>query len=676
MKRNARGVINWLCRIGLVPSVTTLFIWGLVFSYAFARNAVGNTLMDFLVENLGLRYAAVLVNLIDGMSAVFEVVVAHVSEDHQSGRFIVITFCAASYPLGLMLISYGDALYPIIFATVVIALGEAGRKILSDFYSYQLGEKIKNTPPENEREKEYMKELERIQFPLQMELTSDLPKRKHSFMRGFITTRVGLRQLKSKVIDKGGKRIIVTELHKPLNLWNASAKIIGIVIGVFFSGYYDSWATRFMVSSLVMGHAYLGFLCGIFRYYPEEKPTGSPLATIYRVFKEAFRKRGVVYPSSAEGYYSPNGNVEASNDSENPFYYIRENGSSNGKNEDPNDLEDPSGRREDDPEVHLKPRHPSFLLPLDKAAIKINNNQIEERQEEVCTVLQVRDVKSLFFIMPLGLTFFAYSLVSASGNTYFFQQATNLDSKVGHWDVPIVIFLVLQNLVAYVVRFIQKRKQLVGPIWSVAVGMFCSVLCCISAGAVERYRLSMAIGKDPYKDVIPLSIMILTPQFVLLGLMKGFAEDGLRTFVQDRMPESMRKFVDPSIEMLLGIGKFSSIPCAFIFHWWIKDSINNSHLDRYFLILALTSLVFFVIYVCYAKFGLPKLPKFEGTDANEEGNVRTMRKFEEVLEEDEDEILEEGENGEVLEEMVEEEEEEAEEVLEQYEDEIWVEFLS
>ncbi|KAK4268558.1 hypothetical protein QN277_025200 [Acacia crassicarpa] len=652
MKMNDRGVRNWLCRIGLVPSVTTLFIWGLVFSYAFARNAVVKNLIDFLVEYLGLRYAAVLVILIEGMSGVFEVVVAHVTEDQQSGRFIVITFCAASYPLGLMLIWNADGalyLYQTIFATVLIALGEAGIKISSDFHSYQLGEKIKNMPPENERDKEYMKELERIQFPLQMELTSDLPERKHSFMRGFITTRVGVRQLKSKVIDRGGKSIIVTELHKPLNLWNASAKIIGIVIGVFFSGYYVSaWETKFRVSSLVMGHAYLGFLCGIFWYYPEERPTGSPLSTIYRVFKAAFKKRGVVYPSSAEGYYSSNGNVEASNDSENPFY-IRENGSSNGKNEDPNDLE------EVDPEVHLKPRHPSFLLPLDKAAIKINNNQIEERQEEVCTVQQVRDVKSLFFIMPLGLTFFAYSLVSASGNTYFFQQATNLDSKVGLWDVPVIVFLVLHNFVAYVVRFIQRRKQLVGPIWSMAVGMFLSVLCCISAGAVERYRLSMAIGKA-YKDVIRVSIMILTPQFVLLGLMKGFAEDGLRTFVQDRVPESMRKFVDPSIEMLLGIEKLFSIPCAFIFHWWIKDSINNSHLDRYFLMLALLSLVFFGIYVCYAKFMLPKLSKFEGTDANEEGNVRTMREFKEVLEE-----------------IVEEEEEE---VLAEYEEEILEVFLS
>ncbi|KAI9071685.1 hypothetical protein K1719_046358 [Acacia pycnantha] len=534
--------------------------------------------MDFFKDynNLGLRDAAVLVNLKEGMSAAFQVVVTHVTEDHQSGRFIVITSCAASYPLR-------------IFATVLIALGEAGSKILSDFYTYQLGEKIKNMPPENEREKECMKDLERIQFPIHMELTSDLPKRKYSFMRGFITTRVGPRQLKSKVINNGRKRIVVTEIHEPFNLWSASAKIIGTVIGVFFSG-YGGWPKKFMVSSLVMGLAYLGFLCGIFWYYPEERPTGSPLTTIHRVLKEAFRKRAVAHPSSAEG---------------------------------PNDSEDPSGRREDDPEVHLKPRHPSFLLPLDKAAIKINNNQIEERQEEVCTVQQVRDVKSLFLIMPLGLTFFAYSLVSASASTYFVEQADNLYYKVGHLDVPTVSLLVLGDLVADVVRFIQSRKQVVGPIWSMAVGMFCSVLCCISAGVVERYRLSMAD-----EGVFPISIMILTPQFVLQGLMKGFAEDGLRTFVQDRVPEPMRKFVDPSIEMLLGIGKLSSIPCAFIFHWWIKDSINHSHLDWYFLMLASLSLVFFGIYVCYAKFELPKLPKFEGTDANKEGNAWRMRELE------------------------------------------------
>ncbi|XP_028760957.1 protein NRT1/ PTR FAMILY 8.3-like [Neltuma alba] len=424
-----------------------------------------------------------------------------------------------------------------------------------------------------------MEELERIQFPLRMELTSDLTYRK--YMRSF-STRIGPTLLKSKVINRRGKWIIVTKIVVPLNLWSASAQLIAIPIATYFL-LNSRWLIRFLVSSLVMGHAYLGFLSGIFCYYPEERHTSSPLTTIYRVFKAAFRKRRLPYPSSAEAYYysSSDGNIEASsNDSEYPLY-TRENGSSNGSNEGPsNDLEDPFDQRENDQEV--------------------------------------RDAKNLFFIIPLGLSFFAYSLVSASGNTYFVKQTSNLDSKFGSFDVPVIIFFVLQHLAANVVGRIPSRKKVVGPILSIAVGLFCSVLCCIFAGVVVRYRLPKAIGKDPDMDVVPLSIMVVTPQFVLLGLMEGFAEGGLEAFVQDRVPISMRNFVERGIEMLLGIGKFSSILFALIFHWWIKDSINNSHLDLYFLMLASLSFVFIGIYLCCAKFESSKLPKFEGPDTKEE----------------------------------------------------------
>ncbi|XP_054785182.1 protein NRT1/ PTR FAMILY 5.5-like [Prosopis cineraria] len=604
-----RRLIDWL-RNGFVLSKTVPFICGLVLSYSLAQNVVVIVLSDFLEQHRGARDAAALVNFLDGISAVFKVGVTHISEARPAGRLLVIISCAAAYTMGLMLLwvcaSSTFDLSVVIFAIVLTALGIAGKSILADFFRYQLRVKIMKKYTKNN--KKYIEELESIQFPFKVKLTSNILCRKYG--RSF-NTKWGPTQLKSKVIRENRNWAVVTDIVQTPNLWSVAASFAVLFIALYWLGDSGtSWPTRFEVSSLVMGTTYLLFFCGIFYYYPEDRPQISPLTTIYRVFKAAIKKRRESYPSSKAGYYSSNGNDQGFADSEDHFY-----------------------EREDDKKVLLLPRQPSFLSFLDKAAVKNNpDGESGEREgnEEVCTAEQVRDVKSLYFSLPLGFTFFAYSLVSASGNTYFVQQASNLDSKVGNFDVPLVVFFVLKFVVSRVVTSITESprvKEKVKPIWSIAVGMFCSVLCCIAAWLVERQRLSMVKFLIDPDEVISLSIMVLTPQYFLLGLMKGSAEHGLKTFVEDQVPGSMRTFVEPGIEMLLGIGKFSSILFAFIFHSWIKHSANDSHLDKYFLVLGSLSFVFFGIYVYCAKFVLSKLPKFEEPETKEE-NVGRMSEIE------------------------------------------------
>ncbi|XP_028785275.1 protein NRT1/ PTR FAMILY 5.9-like [Neltuma alba] len=174
---------------------------------------------------------------------------------------------------------------------------------------------------------------------------------------------------------------------------------------------------------------------------------------------------------------------------------------------------------------------------------------------------QVRDLKSLCPpIVLLGFTFIGYSLVLTCGNTYFVMQTDLLDSNMGEFDVPIIVFFVLQSSVASVVRLIQSRYKLMEPIRSMAVGMFCSILCVIAAWLVECRRLCLIQFITYPCGSISLSIWFLTPQYVLLGLMEGFAEFGLESFLHNQLiPESMRKFVYPCISMLFVIGTFFSM---------------------------------------------------------------------------------------------------------------------
>ncbi|XP_028760958.1 protein NRT1/ PTR FAMILY 5.4-like [Neltuma alba] len=526
-----------MLRNGFVLSKTVIFIWGLVLSHALVSNGVVDVFADFLGDEKYNLWKAIMVkSFLEGLSAVLKVAVIHVSEAY-IGRFKAIIFCTGSFTMGLVLLwiraSHLD-IVTLIFAIVLIALGTAGKEpTLRDFFDYQLREKVKkNCTEKNEGEdKESSQEKER-----------------------------------------SGKNDSAAT-----NLWWSTASIIGSVIASFFLS-SDHWGENFEISSIVMGATCLLFIIGIFCYYPEEKPSESPLTIPYRVFKAAIKNRRLSYPSSKQDYNNEDSDDASSED----FFYRTENG-----------------------EVHLLPRHPSFSLFLDRAAM-MNNSDDEEkvRKEEVCTVVQVRDVKNFCLIIPLVVTLFSYNLVSTSGNTYFVLQARTLSSySIGGFDVPIMVFFAIKSLVTFVVRIIQSRYKVVRPLWSMAVGMFCSVLCCIAAWQVECRRLSLIRFLKKPDDEIPISIMILTPQYFLLGLMEGFAEGGFENFLSDRLyPESMKNFVEPCIEMLLGIGKFSSILFASVFHKWIKDEINHSRLDNYFLVLASLSFVYLGIYIFYAKF--------------------------------------------------------------------------
>ena len=79
--------------------------------------------------------------------------------------------------------------------------------------------------------------------------------------------------------------------------------------------------------------------------------------------------------------------------------------------------------------------------------------------------------------------------------------------------------------------------------------------------------------------------------------MKGLASDGLQEFFYKHVAISMRSYGPSFNECVLGIGNFISLPFVLTVRSGFKDTINTSHLDKYYLILAILSFVFLVFYV-------------------------------------------------------------------------------
>lgn len=230
--------------------------------------------------------------------------------------------------------------------------------------------------------------------------------------------------------------------------------------------------------------------------------------------------------------------------------------------------------------------------------------QEQEKPGHVCTVEQVKGVKFLLKMLPMWTTFLTFSLVAATGSTFFLEEASSITDE----GFPILFFIILQRFTEfmvseisdYVLEKLGKKKNNIGQkvmLMRIGIGMICCVLCCIAAwvNAVHRLRLVKAHG-DPKGY---MNVFWLTPQYFLLAVMEGLSEDGLENFFDSQVSKSISRYGPPFGECVMGVGKYLSVLCILILSRWFKwfqDEVNHSRLDKYYAVLAILSLVNIVLY--------------------------------------------------------------------------------
>ena len=264
-----------------------------------------------------------------------------------------------------------------------------------------------------------------------------------------------------------------------------------------------------------------------------------------------------------------------------------------------------------------------------------------QEEENLCSVEQVTQVKCFLTLIPLWTTFLAYSLVQATGNTFFIEQSSNLKNTFTKKDVrvPLVAFFVLNSFLRFIIPrlfWTEKARNPNVTLVRIGFGMICSILCCIAAWQVEVHRLKEIKRLYPNKpsetDTISMSILWLLPQFILLGLTEGLVEEGLQEFFSKHVTKSMWNAGQLLTGCILSFGNFFSIPCVQLVRSWFKGTINDSHLDRYFLTLAILSSVFLCFYV-YASISNSKYADIR--DLSKEAELAPNVSIEEVEMKDE-----------------------------------------
>ncbi|XP_059669440.1 protein NRT1/ PTR FAMILY 5.10-like [Cornus florida] len=248
---------------------------------------------------------------------------------------------------------------------------------------------------------------------------------------------------------------------------------------------------------------------------------------------------------------------------------------------------------------------------LDKAAIAESGKQEESKRE----VAQVNNEKKVLLRMvPMWLTFLVYSVVEATGTTFFLEQATNLNYQIGNgYTVSENIFFLFKSFSSFIFaylcdllikKFRDRQTQHQFTLVRIGLGLVSCILCCITAMQVEIRRLHLvkkAGLEDNTETTISMSILWLTPQYCLLGVMEGIAAEGLQTIfksqVADEIPE-YRIYGQAFTDCVLGIGKFISIGCVFSFKIWFGGNVNRSRLDRYYKMLAFLCVGNLLVYIC------------------------------------------------------------------------------
>lgn len=279
---------------------------------------------------------------------------------------------------------------------------------------------------------------------------------------------------------------------------------------------------------------------------------------------------------------------------------------------------------------------------LNKACVKTGSKD----PWMLCSVTQVEETKQMLRMIPILIATFVPSTMIAQINTLFVKQGTTLDRGIGSFNIPpasltgFVTISMLVSVVLYdrffvtITRRLTKNPRGITLLQRMGIGLIFHIFIMMVASLVERRRLSVAKDHGVVESggQVPLSILILLPQFILMGTADAFLEVAKIEFFYDQAPESMKSLGTSYSMTSLGIGNFlssfllttvSHITKKHGHHGWILNNLNASHLDYYYAFFAILNFLNFIFFIVVTKFYVYKA---EVSDSMEvlEGQLRGL----------------------------------------------------
>ncbi|KAK9668729.1 hypothetical protein RND81_13G082100 [Saponaria officinalis] len=317
--------------------------------------------------------------------------------------------------------------------------------------------------------------------------------------------------------------------------------------------------------------------------YRHKLTTGSPFTRMAKVIVAAFKKRRLSIPSDPKQLYE----LDMTS-------YTKQGGSRIGPT--------------------------TSLRFLDKAAV-ITESRNPWR---LCTITQVEETKQMLKMIPILLVIIVPSIMLAQVNTLFVKQGTTLDRRIGKFHIPpasfagfmtismLICLVIYDKIFVKIMRKLTKNPRGITLLQRMGVGLALHILVMVIATTIERKRLSVAREHDLVSNgaQVPLTIFILLPQFLLMGVADAFLEVAKIEFFYDQAPEQMKSIGTSYSTTVIGLGNFlSSILLSTVSHiteehghrGWILNNLNASHLDYYYGFFTMLNVVNFVFFLIVAK---------------------------------------------------------------------------
>ncbi|KAL0827195.1 hypothetical protein Bca101_050872 [Brassica carinata] len=269
------------------------------------------------------------------------------------------------------------------------------------------------------------------------------------------------------------------------------------------------------------------------------------------------------------------------------------------------------------------PVHPTRSLRfLDRASLKTGPTN----KWSLCTTTEVEETKQMLRMLPVLFITFVPSMMLAQVITLFVKQGTLLNRHItSNFSIPpaslvgFTTFSMLVTIVIYDQIFVKLARKLTGNprgitlLQRMGIGIFLHILIMIIASVTERYRLKVAADHGLVHQTavpLPLTIFVLLPQFVLMGLADTFLEVAKLEFFYDQAPESMKSLGTSYMTTSLAAGNFmSSLLLSTVARvtknqgrGWILNNLNESRLDDYYMLFAVINLVNFIFFLMVSKF--------------------------------------------------------------------------
>ncbi|WCJ42923.1 Major facilitator superfamily protein [Euphorbia peplus] len=351
-----------------------------------------------------------------------------------------------------------------------------------------------------------------------------------------------------------------------------------------------SWGWGFGIPAIAMAIAVVSFFSGT-RLYRNQKPGGSPLTRLCQVIVASTRKYKTEVPTDKSLLH------ETANDTES----------------------DIKGSR--------KIEHTKGMRFFDKAATVTETDNVKDKPDpwRLCTVTQVEELKAIVRLLPVGASGIIFAAVYSQMSNLFVLQGDSMNKRVGNstFEIPSASLSVFDTLsvliwvpiydrmiVPFARKFTGHPKGLT-QLQRIGIGLVISIFAMVSAAVLEMVRLRM-VRRHDYYDVpeVPISVFWQAPQYFMIGCAEVFTFIGSLEFFYQEAPDATRSLCSALSLITVALGNYlSSLLITIVTSittkdgkpGWIPKNLNYGHIDYFFWVLAVMSLVNLGVFIFISK---------------------------------------------------------------------------